>query len=82
MPGHGGCIAFRPGHDDGITLTRGAPEPLPEVPEPAASVFAFEQNARAPSFAIRQRTRAHACRVAPMLAGSVIDRRVLVTSNA
>jgi hypothetical protein len=42
VPGHGGGIAFRPGHDNGITLARRASESLPQISETAASVFAFE----------------------------------------
>ena len=43
MPGHGGSIAFRPGHDNSIALARRAPQPLSQVPEPTAPVVAFEQ---------------------------------------
>jgi hypothetical protein len=45
VPVNRGCVALRPRHDNGITLTRGAPKPLSQVAEPAAPVFAFEQNA-------------------------------------
>ena len=44
-PGRGGGICFRPCHDNGITFCRRAPEPLPQISEAAAPVFAFQQSA-------------------------------------
>ena len=49
LPGNRGGIALRPCHNYSIPLARRAPEPLAQVSETAAAVFAFEQNAaRAP----------------------------------
>ena len=48
VPSRSRFIAFRPGHDNGIAFAGRAPKPLSQVPEPAASVFAFNGGCNSP----------------------------------
>jgi hypothetical protein len=48
VPSRSRFIAFRPGHDNGIAFAGRAPKPLSQVPEPAASVFAFNGGCDSP----------------------------------